>query len=77
MDERIEDIEPISSIRPTRKLAFPDYRGSEGQKYQFTRSKKKLAKEKIQRKLASESNPDELGDLKKRIMFDRAMIIGD
>ena len=88
MDERIEDIEPISGIRPTRKLAFPDYRRSEGQKYQFTRYQKskeestKLANDKGKEqpnslKSGSGLNTDEITDLKNRIAFDRAMILGE
>lgn len=89
MDERIEEIKPISSIRPIRKLAFPDYRSGEGQKYQFDlyqKTKKRLptkfsnegAKEQ-QNSIESGNglNTDEVADIKNRIVFDRARTIGD
>jgi len=89
MDERIEEIKPISSIRPIRKFVFPDYRSGEGQKYQFNRYQK--TKKKLHTKSSNERvkeqpnsiesgyglNSDEVANLKNRIVFDRAMIIGD
>ena len=88
MDDRIEEIQPISSIRPTRKLVLPNYRNGEGQKYQFIRQKSKKRKptqldnEKVGKlpnslELGDGLSSEEIAELKRRIAFDRVIILGD
>ncbi|AFM41801.1 hypothetical protein Desaci_2889 [Desulfosporosinus acidiphilus SJ4] len=90
MDDRIEEIKPISSIRPTRKLAFADPQKGEGeQMYQFNRFKKLskrkgsflVAKKRYGLSTSGELNPEaiseEVKDIKNRLAYDRARIIGD
>ena len=88
MDDRIEEIQPISSIRPIRKLMFPNYRNAEVQKYQFIRQKSKnrqptkLTNERVKKQpnsleLSNRPIPEEVAEIKRRIIFDRAMILGD
>ena len=88
MDDWIEEIQPISSIRPTRKLMLPTYRNGEGQKYQFIRQKSKkrqptqLDNEKVKKQpnslgLGDGFSSEEVAELKRRIAFDRVIILGD
>ena len=85
MDERVEEIKPISRIRPVRKVALAKpRRGRRELMYQYNRYKKPKrikkrlpnASKTIETSPISNSN-DYAVDLKKRIAFDRAMIIGD
>lgn len=91
MDERVEEIKPISRIRPVRKLALRNpRRGRREFMYQSNRyhkaEKRKVSKQSIDsEKLDHHTNPiistndilEEITDIKKRLAFDRAMIIGD
>lgn len=88
MDERVEEIKPISRIRPVRKVALArPRRGRRELMYQFNRYHKANKPKRINKKLPDVSKTTETDavpnlndyatDLKKRIIFDRAMIIGD
>lgn len=90
MNERVEKIKPISRIRSVRRIVLlsPKRDGRE-LLYQFNRFpkpiKKKVAKTKPpetsthQEKsiVSSEVISKEVKDIKKRLAFDRAIIIGD
>ena len=87
MNERVEEIKPISHIRRIRKLALRNpRRGRRELMYQFNRyhNTKKVTKPEPNKtpehKTKSVVSPDvieEIKDIKKRLAFDRAMIIGD
>ncbi|OLN25737.1 hypothetical protein [Desulfosporosinus metallidurans] len=88
MDERVEEIRPISRIRPLRKVALArPRRGGRELMYQLNRYHKSNKPKRINKKLSVVSKTNETSavpdlndyatDLKKRIAFDRAMIIGD
>ena len=88
MDERVEEIKPISRIRPLRKLALARRRRQRRElMYQLNRYHKAKKPKRISEKMPDVSKTTEtsavsnLNDytaaLKKRIAFDRAMIIGD
>jgi hypothetical protein len=87
MDERVEEIRPISRIHPVRKVALArPRRGRCELMYQFNRYHKANKLKRINKTLpvskttetsAVPNLNDYAIDLKKRIAFDRAMIIGD
>ncbi|WP_407313609.1 hypothetical protein [Desulfosporosinus sp. SB140] len=91
MDERVEEIKPISRIRPVRKLALRNPRmGRREFMYQSNRyhkaKKRKVSSKKVNIKTSHHYNDpkinsndifEEITDIKKRLAFDRAMIIGD
>lgn len=92
MDERVEEIRPISRIRPVRKLTLTrSRRGHSELMYQLNRCHKaqkpkrtNLTTKKIpdvSKSTGSGTDPtnlnDFMADLKKRIVFDKAKIIGD
>ena len=67
---------------------FPNYRNGEGQKYQFIRQKSKkrqptqLDNEKVKKQtnsigLGDGLSSEEIAELKRRIAFDRVIILGD
>lgn len=85
MDERVEEVKPISRISPTRKLSFARRRRRELM-YQFYRYQKKKATDLAPKKMpdlpksqeaSSHLTSEEVSDIKKRITFDRAIILGD
>lgn len=89
MNERVEEIKPICRIRPVRKVALARPRRGRREElmYQFNRYYKAKKSKRINKKLpdvskitetnAVPNSNDYVTDLKKRIIFDRAMIIGD
>lgn len=90
MKEQVEEIKPISRIRPVRKLVLRNpRRGRRELMYQFNRyhkSKKrkdtkpepnKTPEHQINSKVSPDVISEEVKDIKKRLVFDRAMIIGD
>ncbi|KLU67696.1 MULTISPECIES: hypothetical protein [Desulfosporosinus] len=88
MDEHVEEIKPISSIRPARKIGFADSRkGRRETMYHFDR---KNVQKRMEPKASSlkkvpthnetcannfASISEEIMDIKKRLPFDRAKII--
>ncbi|MDR3602543.1 MAG: hypothetical protein P4L49_19010 [Desulfosporosinus sp.] len=89
MDDQVEEIRPIRRVSPVRKVALVrPRRGRRELMFQFNQkgqipNKIKLDKEKIPVDSQSTDsstvpNPNEYAlELKKRIAFDRAMIIGE
>jgi hypothetical protein len=91
MDERVEEIRPISPVSPIRKLTLTrPKKGKRELTYQlnqYRKAKKTLRTDLFTKKLPDASNntvsssvpaaDDYVAELKKRIAFDRAIIIGD
>ena len=89
MDERAEKISSISRVLPVRKVALVrPRRGGRELMYQLNQKNQKFRKNKLDTKTISHgslstgsstvSSSNEYAlDLKKRIAFDRAMIIGE
>ncbi|AFM40639.1 hypothetical protein Desaci_1640 [Desulfosporosinus acidiphilus SJ4] len=90
MEERVEEIKPISRIRAVRKLALRDpKRGRRELMYQFNRyhktKRKKVTNTKSNKKPENQMNykvstddiSEEIKDVMNRLAFDRAMILGD
>lgn len=88
MDERVEEIRAISRISLVRKVALARHgRGRRELMYQFDRDQKAQEPERNNKKIPHVSQStgastvhnsnDYAVDLKKRIAFDRAVIIGD
>ncbi|AFM40541.1 hypothetical protein Desaci_1531 [Desulfosporosinus acidiphilus SJ4] len=90
MNERVEEIKPISLIRPVRKLKLRNpKRGRRELTYQSNRyhqAKKRgsLSRQVINKtlnhnhpKISSNDFFEEITDIRKRLAFDRAMIIGN
>ncbi|WP_088227656.1 hypothetical protein [Desulfosporosinus sp. FKB] len=88
MDEHVEEIKPISSIRPARKIRLDDSRqGQRETMYHFDRKKvqkrqdlKSSSLKKMQTHNETCANSlatisEEIMDIKKRLAFDRAKII--
>ena len=91
MDERVEEISSIDRIRPVRKLSFTGHKRERRElKYQLSQYQK--AQTPKVKNTTSEKIPDgfettdagtvlgsndSVEDMKKRITFDRAMILGD
>lgn len=86
-DDRVEEVRAISRVRPVRKLAFTSPLGGRPELvYQFQRHRKAAQKPKGRNSVpktesgpAPQSNDSmaDLGDLKKRTAFDRALLIPD
>ncbi len=91
MDERVEEVSAISRIRPVRKLSFTGHRRERRElKYQLSQyqtARKPKGNNLISKKIANGLDTadtdsvldslDLIGDVKKRIAFDRAIIMGD
>ncbi|SPF50587.1 conserved hypothetical protein [Candidatus Desulfosporosinus infrequens] len=91
MDERVEEVKAIDRISPIRKVALAKPRRGRGevmyQLNQHHKSQNPKRKNLITKKTPDVSEPTDSGvafnsndfvkELKKRIAFDRAMIIGD
>lgn len=90
MNERVEKIKPISRIRSVRRIVLrSSQRDGRELMYQFNRyskvDKKKVSKTEPHKstehqkksKVTSDVISEEVKDIKKRLAFDRARIIGD
>jgi hypothetical protein len=91
MDERVEEIRPINPVSPIRKLTLTrPKKGKRELTYQlnqYRKAKKTSKADLVTEKLPDASNStasssvlasnDYVAELKKRIAFDRAIIIGD
>lgn len=91
MDERVEEVRSIDRIRPVRKLSFTGHRRERRElKYQLSQYQKarkpKINNLSTKKILESSETTDSvtvldsvdfIGDIKKRIAFDRAIIMGD
>lgn len=91
MDERVEEVSSISRIKPVRKLTFTGHRRERRElKYQLSQYQKtpkskgnnSSTKEasndfKIPDSLTVLNAVDSIEDIKKRIAFDRVIIMGD
>ncbi|MGC7873117.1 hypothetical protein ACPUYX_16500 [Desulfosporosinus sp. SYSU MS00001] len=88
MDDHVEKIEPISSIRPARKIGLDDSRkGQRETMYHFDRKKvqkrqdsksSSLKKMQAHNEICTNSLAmisEEIMDIKKRLAFDRSKII--
>lgn len=88
MDERVEEIKPISRIRPMQKpVIAKDHEGRRELMYQLRRSKKARKKinnnppaeeiSHVPKEKESDLDSKSINDIKKRIAYDRAMIMGE